>query len=183
MSYWIVMLHKRCQHFQHVAVDDESMAASVGASLARGSSSASKHLFGAQALRYRFERCQSLAAGQREESDLKELRQFKWMLTAIELKSVEEWTRSKVVSSKAKIMNRHKALNDVENKFKENKRQGDNGDQSQCVIAPPLKRIALENRALDTTCEIKYEDGNDLDENGDCTEMTGVLSLFGAKAL
>ena len=114
MSYWIVMFHKCCEHFQHVVVDDESMAASVGASLARGSSSASKHLFGAQALRYRFERCQSLAAGQQDESDLKELRQFKWMLTDIELKSVEEWTRSKVVSSKAKIMNRQKALNDVE---------------------------------------------------------------------
>ena len=159
------------------------MAASVSASLARGSSAASRNLYGAAALRYRFERCQSAAAGLKDEQDLKELRQFKWMLSDIELKAVEEWTRSKVVTTKAKIMNRQKALNDVEKKVQEKKRLGDSADQSQLVVAPPMKKKALESRATETTCDIENEDANDFDENGDCTDITGVLSFFGAKAL
>ena len=51
------------------------------------------------------------------------------------------------------------------------------------VVAPPLKRMALETRAFETTNEIETEDGNYFEENGDCTEIPGVLSFFGAKAL
>ena len=37
-----------------------------------------------------------------------------------------------------------KALRDVEKKVQEKKRLGDGADQSQLVVAPPLKRCALE---------------------------------------
>ena len=108
MSCWMLMFHKRCENFQHVIMDTETMPASSSASSARGSSAGRRNLFGAEALQYRLERCKKVPDGHQDEQDLKELRQFKWMLSDIELKAVEDWTRAKVVSSKDKIMNRQR---------------------------------------------------------------------------
>ena len=183
MSCWMVMFHKRCENFQHVTMDTETMPATLSASLARGSYSGSRNLYGAEALRYRFERCKKAADGFQDEQDLKELRQFKWMLTDIELKASEEWTRAKVMSSKAKIVNRQKALRDVEKKVQEKKRLGDGADQSQLVVAPPLKRCALEIAVPVAKNEGDNEVAKNEGDNVDCAEITGVMSFFGAKAL
>ena len=119
MSCWMLIFHKRCENFQHVIMDTETMPSSSGASSARGSSAGRRNLFGAEALQYRLERCKNVPDGRQDEQDLKEIRKFKWMLSDIELKAVEDWTRAKVVSSKDKITNRQKALRDVQKKAHE----------------------------------------------------------------
>ena len=47
---------------------------------------------------------------------MKEFRMFKWTLAPEEWKKVEEWQACQVLSSKDKIMNRQKALKDLEEK-------------------------------------------------------------------
>ena len=106
MSIWMQAFHKRCENFQHVVMDpDDALALSSASTAPR---TKSRHVFGADALRYRLERCGKLPLGHQDEQDLKEMRQFKWMLSDIELKALDAWTAAKVVSSKDKIMNRQK---------------------------------------------------------------------------
>ena len=106
MSCWMVMFHKRCENFQHVIMDGEDNSTGASSSGGFPPRRHGKHLHGHEALRYRHERCAKVMVGHQNEQDLKELRQFRWMLSDTELKEVEEWTRAKVVSSKDQIMQR-----------------------------------------------------------------------------
>ena len=183
MSIWMQAFHKRCENFQHVVMDpDDALALSSASTAPR---TKSRHVFGADALRYRLERCGKLPLGHQDEQDLKDMRQFKWMLSDIEMKALDSWTCAKVVSSKDKIMNRQKSLANVEARVeKEKRRLGNGAEQSRlAVLAPPLKKNLVDEIIAPDEDLFGDEEFVTDDKNVDCTENTGVMSFFGAKAL
>ena len=184
MSMWMNVFHKRCENFQHVVMDAEyfgrCIKAAPGAQVPR-----SRNLYGADALKYRFERCNKAALGAQDDQDLKELRQFKWMMSDKEGKALESWTAAKIVSSKDKIMNRQKALQNVEKNMAKDKRAMGDEPSQMAVMAPPLKKAAAtEEPRLFEDLAVNEEDPRLFE---DCFEDivadTGVLNFFGARAL
>ena len=143
----------------------------------------SRNLYGAEALKYRFERCNKAAPGAQEDQDLKELRQFKWMMSDKEAKALDSWTAAKIVSSKDKIMNRQKALQNVEKKVAKDKRAIGDEPSQMAVMAPPLKKAVNkeEPRLFEDKAVNEEEPGlfEDIAEVAD----TGVLNFFCARAL
>ena len=81
----MVMFHKRCENFQHVIVDGEENSKGASSSGGFPSRRHGTHFHGHEALRYRHERCAKVMVGHQNEQDLKELRQFRWMLSDTKL--------------------------------------------------------------------------------------------------
>ena len=99
-------------------------------------------MYGHDALSYMYDTALLLPLGSQDEQHLKQIRMFKWMLQEPQLKQLEEWTRSKIISSKDKIMNRQKALKDIEKQALMDKKRNESGDQTQ-IVAPPLEKLAM----------------------------------------
>ena len=92
MHHWLQCFHKRADNVCHVYAEvDES-----GKMIRRS-------LFGAEAMRWRFDTCSCQQSGHQDAVDMKEFGTFRWMLSSDEAKKVAEWTRHVFVSSKEKL--------------------------------------------------------------------------------
>ena len=175
MSHWLFHFHKRAEGFEHLMAEKEtqfSMPNKVS-------------LFGCEAMRFRYHRCAALPNGHQSQEDMKEFKMFKWTLAPEEWKKVDEWQACQVLSAKDKIMNRQKALKDLEEKTKiEKQRCKDNNVESALVLAPPLKQREKAHAICKAT-DGAIEEA----EKVDCAieepekEDIGVMAFFGAKAL
>ena len=103
-----------------------------------------KCLHGLEAIRYRFKRSQGVYAGHHLLEDMKEFRCFKWFLSNAEWKQVESWQACQVLMSKDKIMNRQKALKDLEDKQKMIKGRPMMTMEMQCTTAESKKAKSLQ---------------------------------------
>jgi hypothetical protein len=181
MSTWMVLFHKRAENFAFVVADSEEQFQAFASSSSTPRRGGTRCLYGSDSLKFRYSRCRKNESGAPDEEDLKQLKQFRWCLNEAENKQVNEWLASKVLTTRDKIMNRQKALIDVERSIAA-KRNGE-GSEDQVVAAPPLKKVLQVENA-------KSVDMNDDDEVEDVhatsseqVHSTGVLSFFGAKAM
>ena len=177
MTTWLLCFHKRCENFAHVVVD-------AAASCSSSSKSAKRHLFGAAAIQHRLKTCRDAPDGAQEDTDLKELRMFRWLLSDAELKELSSWTSSKVQTSRDRLMNRQKALQDIEKKAKAKRSQEKVDDQLQPLMAPPLKKKGKEKPEQGNPPPVIDEDDErDAEDANGSNETSGLLSFFGAKAI
>ena len=181
MTMWIQLFHKKAENFCHILTDADYVPP-AGSNASTRPSSGRKNLYGHEALSYMYERAKPLPSGSQDEQDMKQLRMFKWMLSEQQLKQMEEWTRSKIISSKDKIMNRQKALKDIEKQALKDKTRIESCDQT-LVVAPPLKKLAVTPKQQNDDDDDAHEEPNNENESGDDCNDSGVLSFFGAKAL
>ena len=182
MTMWIQLFHKTAEKFCHVLTDADYIPPSGSNASMRPSSSGRKNLYGHDALSYMYDTALVLPLGSQDEQHLKQIRMFKWMLQEPQLKQLEEWTRSKIISSKDKIMNRQKALKDIEKQALMDKQRNESGDQTQ-IVAPPLKKLAMTSKQQDDDDADAHEEKHNENESGDDCNDSGVLCFFGAKAL
>ena len=109
---------------------------------------------------------------------------FRWLLSDAELKELSSWTSSKVQTSRDRLMNRQKALQDIEKKAKAKRSQEKVDDQLQPLMAPPLKKKGKEKPEQGNPPPVIDEDDErDAEDANGSSETSGLLSFFGAKAI
>ena len=138
-------------------------------------------MFGAGAMKARFDKCEVHGA---EPMDLKEMRSFRWRLSDEEDALYEKWNTEAVLHSKEKLKNaKAMALKDVEEKTGEEKKRG-NASCTAVVPCPPLKS-KKENASSSSHLGANTEAPQLADEEpGQAPEEeTGLMSFFGARAL
>ena len=106
------------------------------------------------------------------------------MLTDEQNAKYEKWNTEAVIHSKEKLQNiKAKALKDAEDKTAQEKKRG-KASSTALVACPPLKAkkektgCAKAKAIEDAALQNEEEEGHDFLE-----KETGVMSLFGAKAL
>lgn len=106
MCEWMITFIKRMENVAHTwaEVQDEATGRVTR-----------KALYGSEALKWRYDKCFQAQPQVPEACDLKEFRQFRWMLSNEENTQVQDWQRVAVEVSRARIAaGKVKALEDLE---------------------------------------------------------------------